>query len=133
MTPPEIDNWHSLVARTLKWAEDRGILAQGTAQGQADKLLEEVLELREALFTRRSLERMLGDTVIMNPAYVSRVKEAIEQCRADEEDAVGDIMVTLLNFCEVSGTDLNTGFDKAVNVIEKRTGRMVNGKFVKDA
>jgi NTP pyrophosphatase (non-canonical NTP hydrolase) len=72
---------------------------------QAHKLIEEAAELIEA--------EASGDV-------------------AAQEDAVGDCLVVLINYCHMKGYSMEDCLKKAADVIEKRTGKIVNGKFIKD-
>ena len=67
------------------------------------------------------------------------VEEVGEICRAvlkddiDEViDGIGDAVVVLTNLAELCGVSIEECIQEAYNVISKRTGKMVNGTFVKD-
>ena len=47
-------------------------------------------------------------------------------------DAIGDMVVVLTNMAHLGGTTIEECIDAAYKVISKRTGKMVNGTFVKD-
>eukprot|EP01043_Picozoa_sp_COSAG02_P068876 COSAG02_NODE_11592_length_1692_cov_36.008934_2_plen_70_part_00 len=47
-------------------------------------------------------------------------------------DAIGDMVVVLTNLAHMGGTTIEDCIDEAYDVISKRTGKMVNGTFVKD-
>ena len=47
-------------------------------------------------------------------------------------DAIGDMVVVLTNMAHLGGTTIEECIDSAYKVISKRTGKMVNGTFVKD-
>ena len=47
-------------------------------------------------------------------------------------DAIGDMVVVLTNMAHLGGTTIEKCIDTAYKVISKRTGKMVNGTFVKD-
>jgi len=87
------------------WAEEKGILSKATPMAQALKTLEECTEL--------------GVAVNNND-------------RAEIIDAMGDIMVTLIIQAKMQDLSLEECLESAYNVIAKRTGKMVNGQFVKD-
>ena len=87
------------------WAEEKGILANATTLRQCDKTQEEVNELYTAI---------------------------IENNRPEIIDAIGDIVVTLIIQCKMQGLSLEECLESAYNVISKRTGKMVNGQFVKN-
>jgi NTP pyrophosphatase (non-canonical NTP hydrolase) len=93
----------------IEWATDRGILGiggKGTPSRQHHKTLEEVQELTDALVARNI---------------------------AEVQDAIGDIYVTLVIQASMQGLTMAQCIDAAYDVISKRTGKMVNGQFVKDA
>ena len=48
------------------------------------------------------------------------------------KDAIGDMVVVLTNLAHLGGTTIEDCIDAAYDVISKRTGKMVNGTFVKD-
>jgi NTP pyrophosphatase (non-canonical NTP hydrolase) len=67
------------------------------------------------------------------------VEEVGETCRAilksDEpeiKDGLGDCVVVLVNLAELCGYSLEECLEAAYTEISARTGRMINGTFVKD-
>ena len=48
-------------------------------------------------------------------------------------DAIGDMVVVLTNLAHLEGFTIEEAIDSAYSVISKRTGKMINGTFVKDA
>ena len=87
------------------WAGERGLYTKGDTKTQFCKLMEEAGEL--------------GRAVLKND---------------DEEfvDAIGDMVVVLTNMAHLGGTTIEKCIATAYEVISKRTGKMVNGTFVKD-
>ena len=64
---------------------------------------------------------------------VAELADAIASNDREEAiDAVGDILVTLIIQTRLWNTNLYECLDQAYEVISKRTGRMVDGIFVKD-
>lgn len=94
-----------LINNVLDWAEDKGIIKDENSDKQLLKVVEEVGEL---------------------------VSAVLKQKRKEEVDAVGDIMVTLIIFAEIRGYDVMSALGYAYQEIKDRTGRMVDGSFVKD-
>lgn len=91
----------------LRWSEARGILKHGTALGQAKKTLEEAQELIDAINAND--------------------KEAIA-------DAIGDVMVTLVNVAALTDLDVRKCFYGAYLEIKDRRGEMrSDGIFYKEA
>lgn len=110
-----------LESLVLIWAEQKGILEKATPYAQAQKTLEEVNELLEAVEYQS-----VGAKYFIN----SKGKHV----KTDEEikDALGDILVTIIIGAELQGLKLEDCLESAYNVIKNRTGKMENGQFVKD-
>mgnify|MGYP003666147414 FL=1 len=87
------------------WAQKKSIFAKATPMAQALKTLEETTELCTAINS---------------------------DDREEIIDAMGDIMVTLIIQAKMQDITLEECLESAYNVISKRTGKMVNGQFVKD-
>jgi NTP pyrophosphatase (non-canonical NTP hydrolase) len=98
-------SYNELEALVITWAHQKGILDNGTPRAQAGKTVEEVQELINAIDTNN---------------------------KAEIEDALGDILVTIIIQAEMQGLELIKCLESAYNVISKRTGKMVDGQFVKD-
>ena len=114
-------NYQELETKVLEWADDKGILEKATPLAQAEKTLEEVQELLEAVNAQEKKHYFFTNT---------KGKEVIT---ADEiKDALGDILVTIIIGAELQGLKLEDCLESAYNVISKRTGKMVDGVFVKD-
>ena len=88
-----------------QWGNDRGILNKGDAKTQLIKLYEETGELSQAV---------------------------LKNNKEDIIDAVGDIVVVLTNFAELAGSNIEDCIQSAYDEISNRTGKMINGTFVKD-
>ena len=56
------------------------------------------------------------------------LKDDIEQ----QIDAIGDMVVVLTNLSELIDVPIEECIESAYEVISKRTGKMINGTFVKD-
>ena len=52
--------------------------------------------------------------------------------KEDIIDAIGDSIVVLTNLAHLVGTDIETCVQSAYDEISSRTGKMINGTFVKD-
>jgi len=87
------------------WADERGLYENGDPKTQALKLVEEVGEIARAILKDDH------DEVI---------------------DGIGDSVVVLTNLAELMGVSIEECIASAYGVISKRTGKMVNGTFVKD-
>jgi NTP pyrophosphatase (non-canonical NTP hydrolase) len=94
-----------LIKQVEEWAEAKGILAHATTLRQAEKTLEETNELICAI---------------------------LNEDRAEIKDAIGDIIVTIIIQAKMQGVTIEECLQSAYDVISKRTGKMVNGQFIKD-
>jgi len=88
-----------------QWAEDKGILSKATPMAQAIKTLEETTEFCKAVNNNN---------------------------REEIIDAMGDIMVTLIIQAKMQNLSLEECLESAYKVISTRTGKMIDGQFVKD-
>jgi len=88
-----------------EWADERGLYENGDSKTQALKLMEEVGEIARAV-----------------------LKDDFDEA----VDGIGDAVVVLTNLAELIGAPIEMCIDEAYDVISKRTGKMVNGTFVKD-
>jgi NTP pyrophosphatase (non-canonical NTP hydrolase) len=87
------------------WADERGLYDKGDTKTQYLKLMEEAGELGRAILKNDE------------PEFI---------------DAIGDMVVVLTNLARLGGVSIETCIDSAYDVISKRTGKMINGTFVKD-
>lgn len=107
--------------RVLNWAEKKGILKEATPLAQLDKTIEEVMELREAL-------------IAQNNNLEFYINSKGERVNTQEQiiDGIGDIDVTMKIQCGLQNLNALNCLGTVLDVIEKRTGKMVKGQFVKD-
>ena len=88
-----------------EWAENRGLYSKGDAKTQYVKLQEEAGELAQAI---------------------------LKDDQPEVIDAIGDMVVVLTNLAHQRGVYIEECIQSAYEVINKRTGKMINGTFVKD-
>ena len=89
-----------------EWAKERGLYDKGDIKTQLIKLYEESGELSQAI---------------------------LKDDKAGIIDAIGDSVVVLTNLAHLVGTNIEVCIKSAYDEISNRTGRMINGTFVKDA
>ena len=89
--------------KVRKWAQDRGLDDPELVKSQFVKLVEEVGELASDIARGR-----------------------------DPRDSIGDTLVVLTILAQQLDTDLSECLTVAYDQIKNRTGKMVNGVFVKD-
>ena len=88
-----------------EWADERGLYRNGDTKTQFAKLQEEAGELARAI---------------------------LKNDREEFIDAIGDMMVVLTNLAALEGLKVEDCVVSAYTVIKNRTGKMINGSFVKD-
>lgn len=96
---------NNLIEKVKQWHYDRNLIEGSSDFRQFGKLMEEVVELHYGL---------------------------VSKDQAEVEDAIGDIMVVLVNIAERNNTSLEECLKVAYEDIKHRKGKMVNGVFVKE-
>jgi NTP pyrophosphatase (non-canonical NTP hydrolase) len=89
----------------LEWADSKGLLNPQLAPQQFMKLSEEVGELANAI---------------------------LKGNKEEQKDALGDIRVVINILADQLGFDIDECEESAYQVIKKRTGKTINGTFIKD-
>ena len=105
MDEVEANSFDQMVDNVCKWAIARNITAEGgaTSYSQLDKLREEVEEFANATTTQEAKLEF------------------------------GDMLVCLINVARLRGLDMAECLELTYNKIKDRKGRMIDGKFVKEA
>ena len=91
--------------KVIDWATEKGIFEKATKYSQFAKLTEEVFELGTEIELNRREETLLE---------------------------FGDVLVVLTILAKQLDTDFETCLSKAYEKIKNRTGKMIDGTFVKD-
>jgi NTP pyrophosphatase (non-canonical NTP hydrolase) len=97
-----------VIEKIKQWHYDRNLIEGSTDRAQFTKLMEEVLELHEAIIDENGY----------NYVWVA--------------DAIGDIVVVLVNIAERNGLPFHVCVEHAYDEIKDRKGKMVDGVFVKE-
>lgn len=117
----KMTKFERLQGSVVAWAHNKGIFGAATPQNQMTKTIEEVMETQMAIMAQQ-----MGMSQFVN------AKGKTVDTRAEIEDGIGDVLVTLIIQCEMQGIDPLEALEGAYNIISKRTGKMVGGVFVKD-
>lgn len=117
-------SFEDLQKLTLDWADDKDLLHEENADKQFMKFIEEVFEFNVEMadFIRR-LE-LSKRTKIYDKFSANTTKENMKL-------EMGDIFVTLIILCKQLGLDPIMCLDMAYKKISKRTGKTINGQFIK--
>ena len=105
MEIPDYNKSQVMFDKIRTWAHDRGLYKEGNTITQYVKLQEEAGELAKAL---------------------------LKDDQPEVIDAIGDMVVVLTNLAQQRGVYIESCIQTAYDVINKRTGKMINGTFVKD-
>jgi NTP pyrophosphatase (non-canonical NTP hydrolase) len=98
-------SWSEIEMKVIRWAEDRRIIPNGTPVSQLLKAVSEMGELADSEGKRD---------------------------RAAIEDAVGDVLVCLINYCALRDLDMTRCLAGAYEQIKDRRGTLMpDGTFVK--
>ena len=89
----------------LDWAEQRGLLKPENAKTQLIKVYEELGELSSAI---------------------------LKNHKTNQIDGLGDTLVTIIILADILGFDIEDCLQVAYNEIKNRTGKTVNGTFIKE-
>lgn len=120
---------NELIDKVRRWGEEKGITGpggKGTIEAQAKKFAEESAELLIEVGKDLCLGEMLTE------AHEDAGLEDFVTASSETKDAIGDTLVTLILLCDLYGITLEDCLQQAYDVIAKRTGKMINGQFVKD-
>lgn len=99
-------SWSEIELKVLRWAEARRIIPHATPASQLLKAVSEMGELCDAEGKRD---------------------------RAAIEDAVGDVLVCLINYCALRDIDMTNCLASAYDQIKDRRGMLMpDGTFVKE-
>ena len=94
-----------MFTKIRRWAYERGIYDKGDSKTQYVKLMEEAGELARAL---------------------------LKNDKPEVIDSIGDIVVVLTNLAKLEKLDIEDCIENAYETISNRTGKMMNGTFVKN-
>ena len=104
---PNPNSYRSLETEIIRWAEARKIIPNATPQSQLNKALEEMAEL---------------------------FKAESQQNLSEIKDAVGDVLVCLINYCALKDIDMVSCLNLAYEAIKDRRGTLMpDGTFVKES
>lgn len=101
------EDFESYAEGVLEWANEKGIFASSNSLKQLEKTYEELSEVIDE---------------------INRIPQDNEKILLE----FGDVLVTLVIAMQFHNIDAATALGAALTKIMSRTGKMVDGKFVKD-
>jgi NTP pyrophosphatase (non-canonical NTP hydrolase) len=93
------------IEKVVQWAKDKDLLKKENSLAQMTKVTEEVGEVASAILKKDDAKLI---------------------------DGIGDVIVTLIILAEQNGLSIETCLDVAWIEISNRTGKTVDGTFIKD-
>jgi NTP pyrophosphatase (non-canonical NTP hydrolase) len=100
----------ALEKQVIKWAWEKGIFPESTRDTRFGKFIEEVEEFTDAMYPDNHDDFLLIEAML----------------------EAGDVLVTLINVLYPMGLDLETCLAAAYDKIKDRTGKMIDGQYVRD-
>lgn len=123
-----MSNFDTLHEQVVKWFHDKGIIQGSDPLKQLEKTQEELTETRDAAVRFIQLDGLCRE----HDWLIPELNESRNQVFEEIVDGIGDTLVTLIGVCEMLDINLVSCLDVAYAVISKRSGKMVDGEFVKD-
>ncbi len=115
----------SILKRIIDWNNERGLIAQGFDQKKETSfIIEELLEATgkfDSLSARAEAEKIAEQILIQK-----------NENKEEMVDAFADIIVFATGAIAKLGYNPEMVMDEVLKEIESRTGKLVEGKFVKD-
>ena len=108
----------------LEWADDKDLIHSKNADKQFMKFIEEVFEFKFEMENSKNYEDACEHLKIAGTFVKNRIKRNMML-------EMGDIFVTLIILCEDLEIDPVVCLEMAYEKISKRTGKTINGTFVK--
>lgn len=115
--------FEQLQEKVLEWADDKDLLHSENADKQFMKFIEEVFEF--------NVEMVAGLNYIKQCEYIGTSLDHNLKKIRNLKLEMGDIFVTLIILCEDLEIDPVVCLEMAYKKISKRTGKTINGTFVK--
>lgn len=120
-------NFEDLKDKVLCWADDKDLLHAENADKQFMKFIEEVFEFKTEFNVWGLYKKFKHDK---NIEQDFSIKE--HDVWMSMKDEMGDIFVTLIILCEQIGIDPVKCLEMAYEKIKDRSGKTINGTFVKE-
>ena len=115
----KMNNFEELQKLIINWAKDKNLLHAENADKQFLKFIEEVFEFKTELDSEKHWRKVMGNDTCKSINIESLMLE------------MGDIFVTLIILCNQIGIEPTRCLDMAYEKIKGRTGKTINGVFVK--
>lgn len=119
-------SFEELKDKVLKWADDKDLLHSENADKQFMKFIEEVFEFKTEFDVWKLYKKFKHAENIEQDFSVEEV-ERWKNLKLE----MGDVFVTLIILCKQLGIAPVECLSMAYEKISKRTGKTINGQFIK--
>lgn len=116
----------------IKWANKKDLIENGNSYAQYAKFLEEGTEILVAMNKFENLLKTAADLDVTNKEQLEAYRIKDKAIHNELVDGLGDTLVTLIILAAQYGLELEDCLEYAYNEIKDRTGKTVNGTFIKD-
>lgn len=120
-------SFEDLKDKVLSWAKDKDLLYSQNADKQFMKFIEEVFEFKTEFNVWGLYKKFKHDKKIEQDFSIKE-----HDVWMSMKDEMGDIFVTLIILCEQIGIDPVECLEMAYEKIKDRSGKTINGTFVKE-
>ena len=125
-------NFKKLEVKVLNWARDKKILKADNTYQQYAKFQEESNEILIALNKKEAVVKQAEHIDITSEKERDIFRKIRNENENELKDAFGDTIVTLIILAGQNGLLLEDCLKYAYNEIKDRTGKTINGTFIKD-
>ena len=116
----------------MKWANNKDLLTKDNEYQQYAKFLEEGTEILVAINKLNKIRAKASDLDMTDNFQVMAHNQELNKAEIELMDAYGDTLVTLIISAVQHDLLLLPCLELAWNEIKNRTGKTVNGTFIKD-
>ena len=125
-------NFKELEKNVIQWAEKKSLLAKDNSYQQYAKFQEESNEILIALNNNKKVLEKAQKLDVTNEAELKIFRDIRKDFENELKDAFGDTLVTLIILAKQNELKLEECLEYAYNEIKNRTGKTINGTFIKD-
>ena len=116
----------------LKWANNKDLIKEDNVYQQYAKFQEESNEILVAINKVKAVIKKAGEIDVTNPNDVGMLNNLRTGANNELKDGIGDTIVTLIILAAQNNLKIKDCLEYAYNEIKDRTGKTVNGTFIKD-
>lgn len=122
--------------KIIQWHKDRNLIDGATDKTQVVKLLEEFIELYQAINKFDSIDDLIDSLKFdISSLWLDDRIDVSDKSKTKEslKDAIGDMDVVMINIAERNSLTKTECLESAYDDIKDRKGVMVDGMFIKES